>query len=163
MRRRTHGTIKKVTEDIENRFHFNTAISAVMELMNFLYQQEETLRQPDSLTQGVLREALETVAVLLSPIVPHICEELWETLGNSGSVSQVPWPAYDASVLQDAEIMIVVQINGKLRGRVNVSSGAAEEEIKRSVLQNPRIQEALKGQTVREIVLVPQKLVNLVV
>ncbi len=163
LRRRTHGTIKKVTEDIENRFHFNTAISAVMELMNFLYQQEETLRQPDSLTQGVLREALETVAVLLSPIVPHICEELWETLGNSGSVSQVPWPAYDASVLQDAEMMIVVQINGKLRGRVNVSSGAAEEEIKRSVLQNPRIQEALKGQTVRKIVLVPQKLVNLVV
>lgn len=163
LRRKTHGTIKRVTEDIENRFHFNTAISAVMELMNFLYQQEERMKQPDSLTQGVLREALENLVVLLAPLVPHICEELWEVLGNSGSVSQAPWPAYDPRALQDAEILIVVQINGKLRGRVNVNSGATEEEIRQSVLQNPRIQEALKGQAIRKFILIPQKLVNLVV
>jgi len=163
LRRKTHGTIKRVTEDIENRFHFNTAISAVMELMNFLYQQEERMKQPDSLTQGVLREALENIVILLAPIVPHICEELWEVLGNSGIVSQVPWPAYDPRALQEAEVLIVVQINGKLRGRVNVNSGATEEEIRQSVLQNPRIQEALKGQAVRKFILIPQKLLNLVV
>jgi leucyl-tRNA synthetase len=134
-----------------------------MELMNFLYQQEERMKQPDSLTQGVLREALENLVVLLAPLVPHICEELWEVLGNSGSVSQAPWPAYDPRALQDAEVLIVVQINGKLRGRVNVNSGATEEEIRQSVLQNPRIQEALKGQAVRKFILIPQKLVNLVV
>jgi len=163
LRRKTHGTIKRVTEDIENRFHFNTAISAVMELMNFLYQQEERMKQPDPLTQGILREALETVVVLLSPIVPHICEELWEGLGNSGSISHVLWPAYDPRALQDSEVLIVVQINGKLRGRVNVNSGATEEEIKQSVLQNPRIQESLKGQAVKKFILIPRKLVNLVV
>ena len=81
LRRKTHGTIKRVTEDIESRFNFNTAISAVMELLNSLYQQEERMKQADSLTQGVLREALETLVVLFSPIVPHICEELWEILG----------------------------------------------------------------------------------
>ncbi|MBP1714923.1 MAG: leucyl-tRNA synthetase, partial [Deltaproteobacteria bacterium] len=163
LRRKTHGTIKKVTEDIENRFHFNTAISAVMELTNFLYQQEERMEQPDSLTQGVLREALETLVVLLSPIVPHICEELWESLGNSGSISEVPWPAYDPRALQDAEVLIVVQVNGKLRGRVSVGSGATEEEVRQTVLQNPRIQDALKGQAVRKFILIPRKLVNLVV
>ena len=163
LRRKTHGTIKRVTEDIENRFHFNTAISAVMELINFLYQQEERLKQQDPLTQGVLREALETLTVLLSPIVPHICEELWATLGNSGSISKVPWPDYDPRALQDAEVLIVVQVNGKLRGRVSVSSAAAEEEVREAVLKNPRIQEALKGQAVRKFILIPQKLVNLVV
>jgi len=163
LRRKTHGTIKKVTEDIENRFHFNTAISAVMELTNFLYQQEERMEQPDSLTQGVLREALETLVILLSPIVPHICEELWESLGNSGSISEVPWPAYDPRALQDAEVLIVVQVNGKLRGRVSVGSGATEEEVRQTVLQNPRIQDALKGQAVRKFILIPRKLVNLVV
>jgi len=163
LRRKTHGTIKRVTEDIENRFHFNTAISAVMELMNFLYQQEERLKQPDPLTQATLREALESLVVLLSPIVPHICEELWANLGNSGSVSQVPWPEYEPRALAEAEVMIVVQVNGKLRGRVSVNALAGEEEVRQTVLANPRIREFLKGQAVRKFILIPQKLVNLVV
>jgi len=163
LRRKTQGTIKRVSEDIENRFHFNTAISAVMELMNFLYQKEERMKQADPLSRGVLRESLETLVILLSPIVPHICEELWETLGNSGSISQVAWPRYDPRALQEEEVQIVVQINGKLRGRVNVLSEAREEEIRKAVLQNPRIQEALKGQAVKKFILIPRKLVNLVV
>jgi leucyl-tRNA synthetase len=163
LRRKIHGTIKRVTEDIENRFHFNTAISATMELLNSLYQQEERLKQADPLTRGVLREALANLIILLSPIVPHICEELWETLGISGSVSRVPWPVYDPAAMQEEEILLVVQVNGKLRGRINIHPRATEEEIKQAVLQNPRIQEALKGQAIKKFILVPQKLVNLVV
>jgi leucyl-tRNA synthetase len=163
LRRKIHGTIKRVTEDIENRFHFNTAISAVMELLNSLFQQEERLGQTDPLTRGVLREALGSLVVLLSPIVPHICEELWETLGNSGSISRISWPVYDPAALEESEILMVVQVNGKLRGRINVNPRATEEEIKQEVLQNSRIQEALKGQAVKKFILIPQKLINLVV
>jgi leucyl-tRNA synthetase len=161
--RKIHGTIKRVTEDIENRFHFNTAISAIMELLNSLYQQEERLKQPDPLTRRVLQEALANLVILLSPIVPHICEELWETLGNSGSVSRVSWPVYDPEAMQEEEILMVVQVNGKLRARININPRATEEEIKQEVLQNPRIQEALKGRAIKKFILVPQKLVNLVV
>jgi leucyl-tRNA synthetase len=106
---------------------------------------------------------LDNLVVLLSPIVPHICEELWETLGNSGSVSRVSWPVYDPAALEESEILIVVQVNGKLRGRINVNPLATEEEIKQEVLQNSRIQEALKGQAVKKFILIPQKLINLVV
>ncbi len=163
LRRKTHGTVKRVSEDIENRFHFNTAISAVMELVNFLYLQEERLQRPDPITRGILRETLETVIILLSPIVPHICEELWEILGNSGSVSMVSWPVYDPGALREDEVLIVVQINGKLRARININPQASEEEIQEVVLHNPRVEEALKGQKVKKFILVPRKLINLVV
>jgi leucyl-tRNA synthetase len=163
LRRKTHMTIKKVTEDIENRFHFNTAISAVMELVNLLYQNEEKMEGTDPFTLGVLREALESIIVLLSPIVSHICEELWERLGHTDSVSKVSWPEYDLEAIRDEEVLIVIQVNGKLRGRIMVGIHASEEEVKEAVLANQRVQEFLKDQTVRKFVLVPKKLVNLVV
>jgi len=163
LRRKTHQTIKKVTEDIENRFHFNTAISAVMELVNLLYQMEEKRKEEDPLTLGILREALESVVVLLSPIVPHICEELWEMLGQTESISRVSWPQYKADLLQEEEVLLVIQVNGKLRGRITVGAHASEEELKDVVLANQRIQEALKGQAVKKFIVVPKRLVNLVV
>jgi leucyl-tRNA synthetase len=163
LRRKTHATIKRVTEDIENRFHFNTAISAVMELVNLLYQVEEKRREPDGHAAGVMREAVETVVILLSPFVPHICEELWEVLGHSESVSRVPWPGYDAEALKDEEVLMVVQVNGKLRGRVTVGVHASEGEIQEAVLANPRVQEALQGKKIKKLIFVPKKLVNLVV
>ena len=163
LRRKTHLTIKKVTEDIENRFHFNTAISAIMELVNLLYQNEERMKGNDPHSLAVWREALESVVILLSPIVPHICEELWEKMGNTGSVSNIPWPGYDAEAIKDEEVLIVIQVNGKLRGRIMVGVHATEEEVKEAVLANPRVQEFLKDQSVKKFVLVPRKLVNLVV
>jgi len=163
IRRKTHLTIKKVTEDVENRFHFNTAISAVMELVNLLSQHAEGAGEADALTLGVLREALESVVVLLSPIVPHICEELWETLGHGESVVKVSWPDYEPEAIQDEEVLIVIQVNGKLRGRVMVGRYASEEEVRERVLASQRVRELLKDQTVKKIILVPKKLVNLVV
>ncbi|MGQ9695707.1 MAG: leucine--tRNA ligase [Thermodesulfobacteriota bacterium] len=162
VRRKTHFTIKKVTEDIEDRFHFNTAISSIMELVNLLYQIKEKT-QEDMATLAVFREALESIVILLSPFVPHICEELWERLGQKGSISLVPWPKYDEQVLKEEEIMLIVQINGKLRGRITVGANSSDEEMKKTIFANPRIQELLKGKTVKRFVVVPKKLVNLVV
>jgi leucyl-tRNA synthetase len=163
LRRKTHITIKKVTEDVENRFHFNTAISAIMELVNFLYQNEEKMKGSDPFTLGVLREALESIVVLLSPIVPHICEELWEILGHTDSLARISWLMYEPEAIKEEEVLIVIQVNGKLRGRMMVSVRASEDEVKKTVLANQRIQEFLKDQTIKKVVLVPKKLVNLVV
>jgi leucyl-tRNA synthetase len=163
LRRKTHGTIKRVTEDVENRFHFNTAISAVMELVNSLYTMEEKRKDPDPRTAGVMREAVETVVTLLSPFVPHICEELWQVLGHADSVTQVSWPAYDEQALRDEEVLMVIQVNGKLRSRITVGAHASEAEVKQAVLANERVQEILHGQSIKKFVLVPKKLVNLVI
>jgi len=163
LRRKTHLTIKKVTEDIENRFHFNTAISAVMELVNLLYQGEERGKDSDPYTLGVMREALESVVILLSPIVPHICEELWAMLGHTDSVSQVSWPRYEEEVIKEKEVLLVIQVNGKLRGRIMVGVHASENEVKEAVLANQRIHELLQGQKIKKFVLIPKRLVNLVV
>jgi leucyl-tRNA synthetase len=163
LRRKTHMTIRKVTEDVENRFHFNTAISATMELVNLLYQHEEKMRASEPYALAVWREALESAVILLSPIVPHICEELWEMMGNPGSVANVSWPDYDPEAIKDEEVLIVIQVNGKLRGRIMVGVHASEEEVKETVLANQRIQGLLKDQIVKKFILVPKKLVNLVV
>ncbi|MGD0624330.1 MAG: leucine--tRNA ligase [Thermodesulfobacteriota bacterium] len=163
LRRKTHLTIKKVTEDVENRFHFNTAISAIMELVNLLYQKEEKVKETDPLTLAVLREALESVVSLLSPIVPHICEEFWEMMGHPDSIAKVPWPEYEPEAIKDEEVLMVIQVNGKLRGRIVVGVHASEDEVRETVLGNPRVQELLKDQRLKKFVLVPRKLVNLVV
>ncbi len=162
LRRKTHQTIKKVTEDIEDRFHFNTAVSAVMELVNLLYQGEEGGKILDPQAPGVWREALESAVLLLSPIVPHLCEELWGMLGHTESIAQVSWPRYEEEVIKEEEFLLVIQVNGKLRGRIQVRAQASEEEIREAVISNPRIQEFLKGQTIRKFVLIPRRLVNLV-
>jgi leucyl-tRNA synthetase len=163
LRRKIHVTIKRVTEDIENRFHFNTAISAVMELVNSLYQVEEKRKPPGPETADVMRESVETVIVLLSPFVPHICEDLWEFLGHEQSVAKEPWPQFDEEAIRDEEILLVIQVNGKLRSRVTVGVHASEAEVQEAVLANERIQEILQGQKVKKFVWVPKKLVNLVV
>jgi len=162
LRRKTHQTIKKVSEDIEDRFHFNTAVSAVMELVNLLYQGEEGGKNSDAHALGVWREALESAVLLLSPIVPHLCEELWGLLGHTEGIARVSWPRYEEEVIKEEEVLLVIQVNGKLRGRIMVGAQASEEEIREAVMSNPRIQEFLKGQTLKKFVLIPGRLVNLV-
>jgi leucyl-tRNA synthetase len=163
LRRKIHLTIKKVTEDIEDRFHFNTAVSAVMELVNLLYQCEEEGKYSDPYALGVLREALESMVILLSPIVPHIAEELWGLLGHAAGIAQVSWPRYEEEIIRESEVLLVIQVNGKLRGRIMVGAHASEEEIREAVMSNLRIQEFLKGQTIKKFVLIPKRLVNLVI
>ena len=160
LRQKTHKTIKKVTEDIE-RFHFNTAISAVMELVNEIYLSGAKDRD-DETSQSVLREAIEMVVVLLSPFVPHFAEELWEVLGNGESILNHPWPDYDRGAVAEDEILIVVQVNGKLRDRIMVPASYGEKEIKEWALKSERIQKLVEGKRIERVILVPQKLVNIV-
>ncbi len=160
LRQKIHKTIKKVTEDIE-RFHFNTAISAIMELVNEIYGSELKERE-DDISKRVMKEAIETTVILLSPFVPHFAEELWSALGNGESIIKRPWPEYDPEAVQEDEVLIVVQVNGKLRDRITVPASYGEEEIKNWALKSERIQKLVEGKTIRRVVLVPKKLVNIV-
>ncbi len=158
LRRATHRTIRKVTEDIDGRFHFNTAIASVMELVNAIYAFEGKPEHP-----GVLREALEAVVRLLAPFVPHICHELWEGLGHAEPLAAAGWPAWDAEALVVDEVLLVVQVNGKVRGKVTVPAGADEEALRQAALAEPNVARTLEGQTVRKVIVIPGRLVNVVV
>ncbi|HXX34733.1 MAG TPA: leucine--tRNA ligase, partial [Thermodesulfobacteriota bacterium] len=160
LRQKVHKTIKKVTDDIE-RFHLNTAISAVMELVNEIYVSE--IRDDrDNGSRRVMREAVETVVILLSPFVPHFAEELWEALGNRESVIKIPWPDYDPEAVLEEEILIVIQVNGKLRDRMTIPAWYGEEEVKAWALKSERIRKLVEGKEIKRVILVPKKLVNIV-
>ncbi len=158
LRRKTHQTIKKVTEDIDGRFHFNTAIAAVMELVNAIYAFKAGQDHPE-----VLREALETVVRLLNPFVPHASEELWQLLGHSQSVEAAGWPAFDATALVANEITLVVQVNGKVRGKVEVPVAAEKGELEAAAQTDPNVQRFIEGKQVKKIIIVPKRLINIVV
>ena len=162
LRFKTHATIEKVTRDIEDRFHFNTAISAVMELVNTIYQFDLT-REHDDLTLSVIKEAIETVITLLAPICPHIAEELWKHLGKQDSIFKAPWPVYDPEAIVEDEITIVVQINGKLRSRLSVPADATQEDTKERVLSDGNTKKWTEGKEIKKVIVVPKKLVNIVV
>jgi len=161
LRRRTHLTIKKVTADMEVDFHFNTAISAIMELVNSVYDViEKDCEIRD--TNSEMREAIETVVILLAPLVPHISEEMWQMLGYKSSIFDTPWPTYDERALSVEKVMIVVQVNGKVRSKIEVSFGIKEEELKNAVLLDEKLKRWLEGKEIRNFVVVPNKLVNIV-
>jgi leucyl-tRNA synthetase len=162
LRFKTHTTIKKVTNDIEDRFHFNTAISGVMELVNAIYQFD-LKKIKDELTLSVIKEAIKTVIILLSPITPHIAEELWEKLGEKESSLKTSWPAYDASAMVEEEILIVIQVNGKLRSRITVPVDSSDGEVERIALSDEKTQGWIAGKEIKKVVVVPKKLVNVVV
>lgn len=162
VRRMTHRTLKKVTGDVEERFHFNTALAAIMEMVNFLYLvEDEEWESPG--TAPALREAIEILLLMLAPFAPHVSEELWEGIGKEGLVSTMPWPLFDGEVARAEEILVVVQINGKLRSRITVDAEATEEEIRSRVMADPRVLEYTEGKAIRNMVYVPRKLVNIVV
>jgi leucyl-tRNA synthetase len=160
MRQKTHKTIKKVTEDIE-RFHFNTAIAAVMEMVNYIYQIKDDIEATPP-TGAVWRETIESLILLLAPFVPHMAEELWEGLGKKESVIKAPWPEYDQQAIAEEEIVIVVQVNGKLRDRLLVPVSSEEEEIKKMALTSPKVRRHINGKEVKKTIFVPEKLVNIV-
>jgi len=162
LRRKTHQTIKKVRMDIEERYHFNTAISAVMELVNTLKPYVEKPNN-DQVVCQVVREAVETVVVLLAPIVPHITEELWQCLGQKNELAACRLPDYDPESIKTDTIMMVVQVNGKVRDRLSVDAGISREELEPLVMASEKVQKYLAGKPVRKFILVPKKLVNIVV
>jgi len=160
--RKTHETIRKVTRDIEERFHFNTAISAVMELFNVLSALSvEEDRSPER--GAVTRFAVESLTLLLSPIVPHIAEELWAALGHSQSILLAPWPAWREDAIEREETLVVIQVNGKLRSRMTVAVDAGDDEVKQRALADDSVQKFVQGKPVRKVIVVKNKLVNIVV
>ncbi len=163
-RRVIHETIHRVTEDIERDFHFNTAISAVMELVNALQDFERASMDTVGREEraGLLREAVETALLLLGPVCPHIAEELWAALGQSESLFKQPWPDADRKAMARDEVQIVVQVDGRVRSRLRAGVGAQEAEIREMALADGRVRPWLSGRQVAKVVVVPGRLVNIV-
>ncbi len=161
LRLREHATVKKVGEDIGNRYQFNTAIAAIMELVNAMYQLKDNLAATPEGRQG-LSSAMATVLTLLAPVTPHVCEELWSALGHAGTVSREPWPAWQPEALKRDVITMVIQINGKLRGKVELPADASREDAEKAALADADTQRHLAGLTVRKVIVVPGKLINVV-
>ncbi|MGD8666125.1 MAG: leucine--tRNA ligase [Desulfobacterales bacterium] len=159
--KKTHQTIMKVTRDIEDRYHFNTAISAVMELFNTMSAIDKTNDEPRTIS--VMRLAVESLTLLLAPIVPHFAEELWRSLGHTSSVLLAPWPSYLEAALEKDDLLIVIQVNGKLRSKFSVAIGTPEDIIKQQALEDPRILKFTGGKAVKKVIYVKDKLVNIVV
>ena len=158
--RKSHQTIKRVTDDFESRWHFNTSVAAVMELVNGMYLLEPL---EENVSAPILKQAAEAAILLISPIAPHIAEELWQTLGHETPVVDTSWPGYDAELAREDEYEIVIQINGKVRARILVADGLSQDEIAEKAKAVPKIAEQIDGRQIRKIVVVQKKLVNIVV
>ena len=161
--KKTHKLIQKVTADIEDRFHFNTAIAAVMEYLNFLYDVESRLELNSEEDKKALRDAFEKLALLLSPFVPHFADEIWEALGNEGFTLEQPWPQHNPEWVKEKETTVVIQVNGKVRSRIQVPVNLPEEELKNIALNDERIKKWIEGKNVVKVIVVPNKIVNIVV
>lgn len=159
MRAKTNNTLKKVTEDLNDKFGFNTAIAALMELINDLYKYKELEDRNDA----VIKEAIKAVVVILAPFAPHLGEELWLMIGKEASVFDIGWPAYDKSAIQLDEVEIIVQVNGKVRNKINAPVGIDQDVMKNLALNDEKIKEFIEGKNVVKVIAIPSKLVNIVV
>ena len=155
--RKLHQTLKLITDDFESRWHFNTSVAALMGLMNVLTDLEKQL------SGTVLADVMEKLTLMLEPFAPYLAEELWEEQGKPGPVFHHPWPAYDPELARDEEAEIVIQVNGKVRGRINVAFGTAREALEKHALADTKIRSFLDGKQVVKVIVVPDKLVNIVV
>jgi leucyl-tRNA synthetase len=168
VQRKLHQTIKRVSDDFQGRWHFNTCISAIMELVNALYAYEELVARQassegNSESQVLLADVQRNLVLLLAPFAPYLAHELWEMLGEKGNLLKTAWPKYDAALAKEEELEIPVQINGKLRGRVVVPADASEEFVIERVLEDEKVMAAIAGKQIAKKIYVPGKLLNLVV
>lgn len=159
LRRLVHTTIKRVTDDVGTRFNFNTAVSAIMELVNGLYQYREV---PDY-HKAVMAEAVDTLILLLAPFIPHVTEELWQAVGHDSSVHKQQWPVVDAQALVADEVTVIVQVNGKVRDKLLMPVNLDKAEAEKIALAQPKVAEFISGKEIKKVVVVPNKLVNIVV
>jgi leucyl-tRNA synthetase len=160
LRRKTHETIAKVSHDYAERLTFNTAIAAVMELLNDVSKISD---RSNAQIRAVEREALETAILLLSPVAPHIAHALWQALGHTHAVIDAPWPTVDTSALTKSSVEIAVQVNGKLRGTVVVSPEASQDDIETAAKHNDNVKKFIDDKAIRKVIFVPGKLLNIVV
>jgi leucyl-tRNA synthetase len=161
LRRKVHQTIDKVTRDVEERIQLNTAVAALMELVNEIYRLEPAVSSGPC--RPALREALETLVRLLNPFTPHVCEEMWQALGNEGGLVHASWPVADPAVAREDVVELAVQVNGKVRGRVTVARDAGEEAVRSAALDEPHVAENVRGRQIVKCVVVPGRLVSVVV
>jgi len=160
--RSAHRMVKKMTLDIDRRFNFNTAIAAAMEMLNDFYRYVENVPEAER-SPAAVREALEKLVLCLAPFAPHITEELWRELGHDGSVHDERWPEWDEAYVETEEVEVAVQVNGRLRDRMVVPKGAGEEELREKALACARVGPFVEGKEVVKVVVVPDRLVNIVV
>lgn len=164
--RKLHQTIKRVTEAIEDNYHFNTSIAGNMELINDVYDFRSSVLGTDkesSESQKVFGEVLRNIVIMLSPFVPHFCDELWEAMGETGFLFNAPWPEYDEKLTVADEITMAIQVNGKVRGSISVERTASKEDIEKMALAVENVQKHTEGKTVAKVIVVPGKIVNIVV
>jgi leucyl-tRNA synthetase len=162
IQRKLHQTIKRVSDDFQGRWHFNTCISAIMELVNVLYGMDDAIAQK-AIPPQFLAEVQRDLVLLLAPFAPYLAHELWEMLGEKGSLLKAPWPKYDAALAREEELEIPVQINGKLRSLIVVPTGATEDFVIERALADTKVRAAIAGKQVVKTIFVPGKLVNIVV
>ena len=176
LRRKTHDTIRRVTADIEERMHLNTAVSSLMELVNELYAFSEGTAHgapgrhaPPAggveRTQaiGALREAIDALTLMLSPFAPHMAEEMWKMLGHPEGLAKASWPVFDPQVAKAEEVVVPVQINGKVRARITAPASASEDELRDLALADPAVKNYTVGKTIKKVVVAKGPLVSLVV
>ena len=162
IQRKLHQTIKRVSHDFEGRWHFNTCISAIMELINELSGAEDAIASGD-VSASLIDEVQRSIALLLAPMAPYLAHELWEMTGETSNLLKAPWPKFDPALAAEDEIEIPVQINGKLRSRVVVPATATDDEVKQAALVDEKVKAAVAGKQVVKVIVVPKKLVNIVV
>jgi leucyl-tRNA synthetase len=162
LERKLHQTIKRVSQDFEGRWHFNTSIAAIMELVNELYGAEEQIASGGVPPQR-LRELQRALVLLLAPFAPYLAHELWEVLGEKASLLRAPWPQYDPALAKEEEVEIAVQVNGRLRTRLTVPAESSEEALRQLALADEKVRASLDGKQVVKAIVVPGKLVNIVV
>ncbi len=176
LRRKTHDTIRRVTSDIEDRMHLNTAVSSLMELVNELYtfsqgtahgaptrEDPRPGRVERSQTIAVLREAIDALVIMVSPFAPHTAEELWHMLGNPEGLTKTSWPSFDADLAKAEEVVVPVQVNGKVRARLTVPAGLSDEALQAAALADPAVKAHADGRTIRKVVVAKGPLVSVVV
>jgi leucyl-tRNA synthetase len=169
----THHTIARVTRDLEDAFHFNTALAALMELQNALAKFQEPPGPTPPASGGIpasqrgqalaFAEGVTTLVVMLAPFAPHLAEELWEMLGHRGSIFRQVWPVANPVLAQQETVEVVMQVNGKVRSRQHVPRGTVQDRLRDLALSDSRVQSWIGGKTVRKVIVIPDRLVNIVV
>jgi leucyl-tRNA synthetase len=155
--RKVHQSLHRMTDDFESRWHFNTSIAGLMELVNVLYEEEATL------SRAALDQILPTLVLMLGPFAPFAAEEMWEILGRTGPVFRQAWPKYDAELEKEDAAEVILQVNGKLRGRLTVAFGADKTALEKAALADPKVLAFVEGKQIVKVIVVADKLVNIVV
>ena len=162
LERKLHQTIRRVSSDFEGRWHFNTSIAAIMELVNELYGAEEQIAS-GGVPPDRLREIQRALVLLLAPFAPYLAHELWEVLGEKSNLLRAPWPQFDPALAKEEEIEIAVQVNGKLRTRLTVAADSSEDSMRQLALADEKVRASIGGKQLVKAIVVPGKLVNIVV